>query len=62
MPLAFADGLVALTAAVVFVYAARCATASLCDAIALDQLGGNRSDYGRVRLWTSVGWAIAVGA
>ena len=43
--------------AVVLVYAARCATASLTDAIALDHLGDNRAAYGRVRLWTSVGWA-----
>ena len=60
VPLAFADGLAALTGAVVLVYAARCGTASLCDAIALDHLGDNRAAYGRVRLWTSVGWAVAV--
>ena len=60
VPLAFADGVLALTAAVVLVFAARCATASLADAIALDHLGGNRAAYGRVRLWTSVGWAVAV--
>jgi MFS transporter, PPP family, 3-phenylpropionic acid transporter len=60
VPLAFADGLAALTVAVVLVYAARCATASLCDAIALDELGENRAAYGRLRLWMSVGWAVAV--
>jgi PPP family 3-phenylpropionic acid transporter len=31
--------------------------ASLVDAIALEH--GSRSDYGRVRLWMSIGWAIA---
>jgi MFS family permease len=60
LTLVVADGLAALTVAVVLVYAARCATASLCDAIALDHLGDDRAAYGRIRLWTSVGWAIAV--
>jgi MFS family permease len=60
LTLVVADGLAALTVAVVLVYAARCATASLCDAIALDHLGDDRAAYGRIRLWTSVGWAVAV--
>lgn len=38
---------------------ARCATPSLADSIALDHLGSDRAEYGRVRLWTSIGWAVA---
>jgi MFS transporter, PPP family, 3-phenylpropionic acid transporter len=59
-PLAFADGFAGLTAAVVAVTAARSSMPSLTDAIALEHLGGGgRAGYGRVRLWLSVGWALA---
>jgi predicted MFS family arabinose efflux permease len=33
--------------------------ASLTDAIALEHLGDDRAQYGRVRLWLSLGWAIS---
>ena len=60
VPLPFASGFVALTGIVVVVTAARSSIASLADAIALEELSGTtRSNYGRVRLWMSVGWAIA---
>ncbi|HEY2937787.1 MAG TPA: MFS transporter [Gaiellaceae bacterium] len=60
VPLPFVSGFVALTGVVVAVTAARSSIASLADAIALEQLSGTtRSDYGRVRLWMSIGWAIA---
>jgi PPP family 3-phenylpropionic acid transporter len=58
-PLALADSFAGLTLAVVAVTAARCPMASLTDAIALERLGDARADYGRLRLWMSVGWAIA---
>ena len=39
----------------------RAPLASLLDAIALDRLpAGARTEYGRLRLWMSVGWALAV--
>lgn len=60
VPLAFAHGLAALTGSVVLVTAARSGLASLADSLALERLGlGARSDYGRVRLWQSFGWAVA---
>jgi PPP family 3-phenylpropionic acid transporter len=33
--------------------------ASLTDAIALEHLADDRAQYGRVRLWLSLGWAIS---
>jgi MFS transporter, PPP family, 3-phenylpropionic acid transporter len=59
IPLAFAHGFWALTLTSMLVTGARCATPSLADSIALDTLGTDRAQYGRVRLWTSVGWAVA---
>ena len=50
-----------LAVAVVALWACRSSSASLADAIALDRLGAERrAEYGRVRLWTSIGWAAAV--
>jgi MFS family permease len=59
VPLVLAHSLLALTVIVVLVTAARSAMASLSDAIALEHLGDDRAQYGRVRLWLSVGWAIS---
>jgi MFS family permease len=59
VPLVLAHRLLALTVVVVLVTAARSAMASLSDSIALEHLGDDRSQYGRVRLWLSVGWAIS---
>jgi MFS family permease len=59
MPLALAHSLLALTIVVVLITAARSAMASLTDAIALEHLGDDRAQYGRVRLWLSLGWAIS---
>jgi MFS family permease len=60
VPLAFAHGFLALAASVVAVTAARSSLMSLADAIVLERLGSDaRGDYGRVRLWMSVGWAVA---
>jgi PPP family 3-phenylpropionic acid transporter len=59
VPLVLAHSLVALTVVVVLVTSARSAMASLTDAIALEHLGDDRAQYGRVRLWLSVGWAIS---
>jgi PPP family 3-phenylpropionic acid transporter len=58
-PLALADGFLTLTLAVVLLTAARASMTSLADAIALEQLADERAEYGRVRLWQSVGWAVA---
>jgi len=50
-----------LAVAAVALWAFRAPNASLADAIALDRLGSDRrGEYGRVRLWTSIGWAVAV--
>jgi MFS family permease len=49
----------ALAVVVVLVTAARSSGASLSDAIALEQLGDDRAQYGKVRLWLSVGWAVS---
>ena len=57
--LVLAHSLLALTVVVMLVTSARSAMASLTDAIALDHLGDDRAQYGRVRLWLSLGWAIA---
>ena len=57
--LVLAHSFVAVTIVVVLVTAARSATASLSDAIALEHLGDDRAQYGKVRLWLSVGWAIS---
>ncbi|MDX6426907.1 MAG: transporter, family, 3-phenylpropionic acid transporter [Gaiellaceae bacterium] len=59
VPLVLAHSFVALTVVVVLVTSARSAMASLTDAIALEHLGDDRAQYGRVRLWLSVGWAIS---
>lgn len=58
VPLVFVDGFAALAVCLVAVTAARSPTATLADAIALERLGaGARGEYGRVRLWQSLGWA-----
>jgi PPP family 3-phenylpropionic acid transporter len=59
MPLGLASSFLALTIVVVLITAARSAMASLTDAIALEHLGDDRAQYGRVRLWLSLGWAIS---
>ncbi|MFL5962452.1 MAG: MFS transporter [Gaiellaceae bacterium] len=59
LPLVLAHSFFALTIVVVLVTAARSAMASLTDAIALEHLGDDRAQYGRVRLWLSLGWAIS---
>jgi PPP family 3-phenylpropionic acid transporter len=59
VPLTFVHSFLALTVVVVLITAARSAMASLTDAIALEHLGDDRAQYGRVRLWLSVGWAIS---
>jgi PPP family 3-phenylpropionic acid transporter len=57
----FAHDRVLLSLAVIALWAVRSPNASLADSIALDRLGeGRRTEYGRVRLWTSIGWAVAV--
>jgi PPP family 3-phenylpropionic acid transporter len=57
--LVLAHSFLALTVVVVLVTAARSAGASLSDAIALEHLGDDRAQYGKVRLWLSLGWAIS---
>ncbi len=59
VPLTVVDSFFALTIIVVLITAARSAMASLTDAIALEQLGDDRAQYGRVRLWLSLGWALS---
>jgi MFS family permease len=59
IPLVFVHSFLALTIVVVLITAARSAMASLTDAIALEHLGDDRAQYGRVRLWLSLGWAIS---
>jgi MFS transporter, PPP family, 3-phenylpropionic acid transporter len=59
IPLLLAHSFLALTIVVVLITAARSAMASLSDAIALEHLGDDRAQYGRVRLWLSLGWAIS---
>ena len=59
VPLVFVHSFFALTIVVVLITAARSAMASLTDAIALEHLGDDRAQYGRVRLWLSLGWAIS---
>jgi MFS family permease len=59
IPLVFVHNFLALTIVVVLITAARSAMASLTDAIALEHLGDDRAQYGRVRLWLSLGWAIS---
>jgi MFS transporter, PPP family, 3-phenylpropionic acid transporter len=59
VPLVFVHSFLALTIVVVLITAARSAMASLTDAIALEHLGADRAQYGRVRLWLSLGWAIS---
>src|SRR5947209_6199951 len=60
VPLAVVHGFAGLAVAAIVVTAARSPFAGLADAVALDHLGADaRADYGRVRLWQSVGWAVA---
>jgi MFS transporter, PPP family, 3-phenylpropionic acid transporter len=60
VPLAFVHSFPGLIAAAAAITAARSPMSTLVDSIALHHLsGGDRADYGRVRLWTSVGWAVA---
>lgn len=59
LPLTLAHSYLALTAVVVLVTAARSSMASLTDAIALEHLGDDRAQYGNVRLWLSLGWALS---
>jgi MFS family permease len=59
VPLVLAHSFLALTIVVVLITAARSSMASLSDAIALEHLGDDRAQYGNVRLWLSVGWAIS---
>jgi MFS family permease len=59
LPLALAHSFLAVTVVVVLVTAARSAMASLTDAIALEHLGEDRAQYGKVRLWLSLGWALS---
>lgn len=59
LPLLLAHSFLALTVVVVLVTAARSSMASLSDAIALEHLGDDRAQYGKVRLWMSLGWAIS---
>jgi MFS transporter, PPP family, 3-phenylpropionic acid transporter len=59
VPLVLAHSFLALTIVVILITAARSAMASLTDAIALEHLGDDRAQYGRVRLWLSLGWAIS---
>jgi MFS transporter, PPP family, 3-phenylpropionic acid transporter len=59
VPLTVAHSFLTLTIVVVLITAARSAMASLTDAIALEHLGEDRAQYGRVRLWLSLGWAIS---
>lgn len=58
-PLAFVDGFAALTLAVVVLTAIRASMTSLLDALALEHLRDARNQYGRVRLWQSVGWMVS---
>ena len=58
-PLAFAHSFPALTLAVVVLTAIRSSLTSLLDALALDRLRDDRDEYGRVRLWQSLGWAVS---
>lgn len=60
VPLALVHGFAGLAVAAMTVTAARSPLAGLSDAVALDHLGAAaRADYGRVRLWQSIGWAVA---
>jgi MFS transporter, PPP family, 3-phenylpropionic acid transporter len=59
IPFVLAHSFLVLTIVAVLVTAARSAMASLSDAIALEHLGDGRAQYGRVRLWLSLGWAIS---
>jgi MFS family permease len=59
VPLVVVHSYASLTVVVVLVTAARSAMASLTDAIALEHLGDDRAQYGNVRLWLSLGWAIS---
>ena len=59
VPLVFVHHFLALTIVVVSITAARSAMASLSDAIALEHLGDDRAQYGHVRLWLSLGWALS---
>ena len=56
-PLPFVRGFASLTVVVLAVTAARSGFSSLVDSLALQKL--QPADYGRVRLWQSIGWAVA---
>jgi MFS transporter, PPP family, 3-phenylpropionic acid transporter len=57
--LALADGTVALAVAGCALWCFRAPFTTLSDAIALARLGSaGNADYGRIRLWMSIGWAI----
>lgn len=59
--LAQADSTAAFAAAAVVFSAARAPLQSLADSISLDRLpASGRGDYARMRVWMSVGWAVAV--
>jgi PPP family 3-phenylpropionic acid transporter len=59
--LARADDTTAFVAAAIFFSAARAPLQPLADAIALDRVrSSERGDYARMRVWMSVGWAVAV--
>ncbi len=53
------DDPVALTAAMSVAVVGSMAWGPLIDALTLEQLGEGSADYGRIRLWTSVGWAAS---
>lgn len=56
-----APGDAAFVAAAIALTACRAPLATLVDAIALDRLPHDgRGDYGHLRLWMSLGWALAV--
>ncbi|MDX6476062.1 MAG: transporter, family, 3-phenylpropionic acid transporter [Gaiellaceae bacterium] len=58
-PLAVAQDFWDLTLAVLVLTAVRSSVTSLGDALALEHLADDRAQYGRVRLWQSLGWAVS---
>jgi MFS transporter, PPP family, 3-phenylpropionic acid transporter len=56
----FADGFIAMLAAVIGYAIFMGPIVPIIDNAVLNILGENKSDYGRVRLWGSVGWGLAV--
>jgi MFS family permease len=49
----------AILGTVVILGVAQAPGAPLSDSLALGTLGGRETEYGRIRLWTSAGWAVA---